>query len=402
MRNWKLSTLLVVASFASATVAAAEEKDVLDLTRGAVVLSATSQYNEKWSALSLLDGTHTTGWCSAKDTPYPNTFIIELAQPLGLNIFVLDNSSAEESSHPGISACEFELHASATSPEEGFRLVLSGEAAQGERKEFSLKEPVEARWLKLVILSNWGHPSYTELMELEAYGDTAGEVPEQESLQGVFDTNYNLVQFNQEGTHVEGCYDWDEGVLSGSTDGRVVQFEWREDGGRQVGSAVMVLSSDGNLLNGLWYEKGQLQGIWFGNRVTDDRKPKCQLRGQQWIGKALQESGRVILYGIYFDSDSAELKPESEETLGEVLAVLEEQTSLRVVVEGHTDSTNTDEYNLKLSERRAQAVVSWLAEHGINGGRLEAKGYGESQPVADNATPQGRALNRRVEMAVVQ
>ena len=71
-----------------------------------------------------------------------------------------------------------------------------------------------------------------------------------------------------------------------------------------------------------------------------------------------------------------------------------------MIIEGHTDSRGRDEYNLKLSRRRARAVTKWIIAHGIDANQLKAKGYGESRPVADNSRPDGRALNRRVEIAV--
>jgi outer membrane protein OmpA-like peptidoglycan-associated protein len=74
----------------------------------------------------------------------------------------------------------------------------------------------------------------------------------------------------------------------------------------------------------------------------------------------------------------------------------------RVVIEGHTDATASDAYNLDLSTRRARSVVAWLVKGGIPAARLEARGYGRSRPLADNATAQGRALNRRVEVSAVK
>jgi outer membrane protein OmpA-like peptidoglycan-associated protein len=91
-------------------------------------------------------------------------------------------------------------------------------------------------------------------------------------------------------------------------------------------------------------------------------------------------------------------KPESEKTLREILAVLQAQPSLKLLIAGHTDSTNTDAHNLRLSQQRADAVVLWLVTHGVAPLRLTARGFGKSQPVADNATAAGRALNRRVEL----
>lgn len=116
------------------------------------------------------------------------------------------------------------------------------------------------------------------------------------------------------------------------------------------------------------------------------------------LAERLENEGKVDLYGIYFDTDKATLKPESEGTLNQVLALLKGKPELRLAVAGHTDSQASDSYNLDLSKRRAQAVVKWLTDKGIAADRLEAQGFGETQPVADNETPAGRALNRRVEI----
>ncbi len=289
---------------------------------------------------------------------------------------------------------------------------------------FALEKPTEARWLKLVIVSNWGHPLHAQLMELEAYGEPVGEVSQQAVVHGIYSTNYGLMRLVQDGSLVIGCYDGDHGTLSGRTDGRVLKFWWWEDG-PSMGNAFMVLSSDGNSLNGVWYEKGQVKGVWYGSRVTDERRPKCEVPA--WaalvrptydttvaeeirVEKPLEETvsekfperetGPTILYEIYFDSDLAEIKPEYEARLQESLAVFEMSPTRKVIIEGHADSTHTEDYNLELSLRRALAVVEWLIEHGVDPKRLEAKGYGESRPVADNSTLEGRALNRRVEMVL--
>lgn len=116
------------------------------------------------------------------------------------------------------------------------------------------------------------------------------------------------------------------------------------------------------------------------------------------LAERLETEGKVDLYGIYFDTDKATLKAESEATLNQVLALLRGKPELRLAIAGHTDSQASDAYNLDLSKRRAQSVVKWLTDKGIAAGRLEAQGFGESQPVADNDSPAGRALNRRVEI----
>ena len=116
------------------------------------------------------------------------------------------------------------------------------------------------------------------------------------------------------------------------------------------------------------------------------------------LAEQLQRERKVDLYGIYFDTAKATLKPESEETLRQVLGVLESDPALRLVIAGHTDSEGGDDYNQSLSERRAASVVGWLVDKGIEPSRLASEGLGESRPVADNGTDAGRALNRRVEV----
>lgn len=104
------------------------------------------------------------------------------------------------------------------------------------------------------------------------------------------------------------------------------------------------------------------------------------------------------LKGVQFEYDSARLTADSVAALNDGLEILKRHADLQVEVAGHTDSRGTDEYNLGLSQRRANAVRDYLVNHGVAASRLVTKGYGESQPVADNATDAGRALNRRVEL----
>ncbi len=416
LTNWKWWGLIALLILVPSPLPGGQENDLLNIRNGALVLSATGHYGGRWNAVSLLDGTYASGWSSVKDNPYPNTFVIELAQQYSLTSFAMDTTGAAELTLPGISVRDFELYGSTTSGKEDFYLILSGEADRGRRKIFLLEKPIEARWLKLVILSNWGNTSHAELMELEAYGEPVGDVPLQRPFHGIYKTNYGLMRLEQRGSLIAGCYEIDNGRLAGSTDGRVLKFRWWEDGPLS-GVALMVLSADGNFMNGLWYERGQPKGVWYGNRVTDGRMPKCEVPPEFFTAVSMEETGvskpveetslrksidkkpgPTGLYDIYFDSDSAAITPEFEAKLLENFRVLQILPSQKIIVEGHTDSTHTRKYNLGLSQRRAQAVVEWLIENGIEADRLEAKGYGESRPAANNSTPEGKALNRRVEI----
>lgn len=117
------------------------------------------------------------------------------------------------------------------------------------------------------------------------------------------------------------------------------------------------------------------------------------------IADALATTGTVDLYGIYFDVDKAVVKPESDKTLDVVASLLKIDRSLKLEISGHTDSTGDKEHNLKLSQDRAAAVVdSLVKKYSIDPARLQARGYGDSKPVAGNDTEDGRAKNRRVEL----
>lgn len=113
---------------------------------------------------------------------------------------------------------------------------------------------------------------------------------------------------------------------------------------------------------------------------------------------ALDKEGRVQLYGIFFDLDKATLKEESVKQLQHVVTLMKNDPGLVLEVQGHTDDQGSDDYNLTLSQRRAETVVKYLELFGIDAGRLTPKGYGESKPVMPNTTEEGRAKNRRVEL----
>jgi len=118
------------------------------------------------------------------------------------------------------------------------------------------------------------------------------------------------------------------------------------------------------------------------------------------IAATLRATGRVQLY-INFATDQDKPLPSSEPVLQELLATLQGDRALRVELVGHTDSQGSAPHNLDLSQRRAAAVYLWLIQHGVDSSRLRSDGRGLMEPIADNATDSGRALNRRVEVKAV-
>jgi outer membrane protein OmpA-like peptidoglycan-associated protein len=136
---------------------------------------------------------------------------------------------------------------------------------------------------------------------------------------------------------------------------------------------------------------------------NDARAARERLKEQLNIVLATRDTARGLIVNmsdVLFDVDKATLKPATRETLAKVAGILLTHPTLRVSVEGHTDSTGSDEYNLKLSQRRADSVREYLIENGISSSNIEAHGMGKDQPVASNDTAAGRQQNRRVEMVV--
>jgi OmpA-OmpF porin, OOP family len=114
---------------------------------------------------------------------------------------------------------------------------------------------------------------------------------------------------------------------------------------------------------------------------------------------SINDTGKVAIYGIYFDAAKAIIKPESEPALKEIVKLLQADSKLKVYIVGHTDNAGIFDANMKLSRDRAEAVVKALAgKYGIAAARMQAGGVGPLSPAASNHTDEGRAKNRRVEL----
>ena len=121
-----------------------------------------------------------------------------------------------------------------------------------------------------------------------------------------------------------------------------------------------------------------------------DKEPLAQIEGD--VIKLNQK--------VFFKYDKSDILPQSYPLLNEVATILQENPSIQIRIEGHTDSRGSDSYNKKLSDRRAASVRTYLMQRGIDGSRMVSVGYGEERPIEDNATDAGRAANRRVEIHI--
>ncbi|PWN57159.1 flagellar motor protein MotB [Abyssibacter profundi] len=180
------------------------------------------------------------------------------------------------------------------------------------------------------------------------------------------------------------------GAAIGALVGAVAGHQVDGDKGRYVGAAVGALA-------------GAAVGNYQDKQAAELERELAaeQARGELNITKL---SGNALKVGIAsdatFDFDSAAIKSSAQATYAKIASVLKDYDKTIIHVVGHTDSTGTDAYNQKLSERRASAVASALTANGLNSARLLTEGRGESEPIADNSTKEGQRRNRRVDIVI--
>ncbi len=122
---------------------------------------------------------------------------------------------------------------------------------------------------------------------------------------------------------------------------------------------------------------------------------------QKALEKLFVEDGQFVLEGVVFEFDSDKLTDSAKAVLDDVAEVLQKHSDIRVEILGYTDSLGNDQYNLDLSQRRVDSVIKYLVSKGIDSNRLVGKGMGEANPIGDNKTREGRALNRRIEFRII-
>jgi len=139
-----------------------------------------------------------------------------------------------------------------------------------------------------------------------------------------------------------------------------------------------------------------------GVRVDSRGCPLPEPKAAVPLIQILREKKAVVLEGVEFDIDKDTLRPESLTTLDEVATSLKDWSDVRLEIQGHCSEPGTEAHNMDLSQRRAAAVKAYFVSRGLSASRLEAKGYGETRPIADNSTKAGRQRNRRVELHVIE
>ncbi len=192
---------------------------------------------------------------------------------------------------------------------------------------------------------------------------------------------------------VKNANNTQKGAVIGTTGGAVIGGVI----GNNVGKGNTVL---GAIIGGV---VGGVAGGYIGNRMDrqaeriEEEIPGAEVtRVGEGINVTFNEGA-----GVYFDTNKSNIKGTSVETLNKLAGIFKEYPKTVILVEGHTDSAGSDEYNLGLSKLRAESVTNYLISQGIDSSRFTTKWYGEAQPVADNTTTEGKSRNRRVELGII-
>jgi len=201
----------------------------------------------------------------------------------------------------------------------------------------------------------------------------------------------------------EGEYhSWDYGNRDGVSEIQV--FRNFETALKQGGFSIVYEQSPGIITahkGDTWYMLDNRGSFYYQTIVTVKEMKQEVTADASSISDELNKSGHIALYGIHFEPGKAAILPDSETVLSEIAKMMQQDPSVKLSVEGHTDNVGSAASNQALSEKRAQAVVAWLTGHGVDASRLQAKGWGQSKPVADNSTDDGKAKNRRVELVKI-
>ncbi|MCA9571376.1 MAG: OmpA family protein, partial [Myxococcales bacterium] len=389
-------------------VALTAEVDLLTYGAGAVVVRASKEA-EAFGQIALDGSDQTLGIGIPRREPLPLSVVVELPAPSVLRTFevpAFDDYGTRHGRHVKTVVVE----GSTEGPERGFAPLVTLAIRQGVEgpQRFPVADPRAVRWVRLTAVDTHA-PAEQDFRphvftDISAMGDQ--EEPAGKGFSGRWryrrtglnDTpGVSRIELHRDGDRIVGCEEVGgrRRVVEGEVEGGLARLSRIEADGRRS-RLTAVVTSEGELAG--VDLGGPPRGFWAGPD-TSGGEDLCPLAPDvDPAQQALAAGQEVVLYGIRFDVDSDRLRAEAGPTLERLKGVLEKLPELKVAIEGHTDADASDAHNLDLSRRRAEAVVAWLAERGIARDRLEPVGRGEAEPIADNATSAGRALNRRVEI----
>lgn len=390
--------------------------NIIALRNGSKMVETPPSYAEvternlfvKYSPGSLLDET-TSPWCS-KNSKFPLDFVIELVEEYEINTVEFDT---RVEAYNGIEVKDVKVSFSTTSAKEGFKEAGKFELGRRQVQEFPIKG--KARWIKLTVLSNYGHKEYAELAEFKAFGAPSKTLSTGMNIDGTWKTNWQNIQFNQDGKTFSGKYAYGNvkgKVTNGTINRNSIEFDWKE--GRLEGTALLYMNEEGDRLSGIWQNNHNESdyGLWTMTRTKEvplsyitesEAKPnEGTAAAGYFAGKEVVLDENIVLKDVLFVRSKAVLLPGSFAELNKLIETLEQDESLNIELSGYTDNTGSASLNVQLSSERVETVKKYLVSKGIKKNRISGKGYGGANPIADNSKESTRRLNRRVEFKLIQ
>jgi hypothetical protein len=288
-----------------------------------------------------------------------------------------------------------EVHGSATGADTGYVLLaattLTTHHKKGEVTELTLAQKTPVRWIKLTLIGGITMPQGEAALEFsEIIGNGTQETAERvDHFQGLWKAGAQVMALQQASAVVSGCYDGN-GNLTGTVSGNILHATGVSRSDHVKSAFVLSVTPDGELRGVRSTNNGPFR-LYAAPMAPHGTKAPCAT-------PPVKLGCGAIIHGIHFDVDAAVIRPEAAPVLAALFDGLKADQSSAISIEGHTSSEGTTEYNQRLSERRAQAVVAALTRRGIAASRLSALGIGEARPIASNNDENGRSLNRRVEV----
>jgi outer membrane protein OmpA-like peptidoglycan-associated protein len=441
---------LVLALLVAGPAAAQPITNLAALGEGGRLVYFSSQYDgSTWKAEHLIDGSTEKGWAGQNKGAQSVVIAFRNNALAEVHDIIVNPYTRED---PSTWAREVEFQVSTTYPFRDFRTV--GTLAlrkEGTDQVFSLPQPTRARYVKVRFLSNHGG-GFMEAGEIQVMGKLL--VPESpapaytnvaaaaagariEKYTSQYDESWAARHLLEE----DGSRQWagksaapQEVVIAlpavtDITDVAINNYSredpstWAKDvevevsatvaykDYRPVGKLSMPKIGDLHTISLAAPVPARYVKVVFRTnhgggfmeaariRVYRTDAPGGPTAAGPTVAEQLAATGRAVVREIRFDTNSAVILPESAAVLSEIGKLLREDSKLELIIEGHTDSVGGADFNLDLSRKRAEAVKRWLADReGVSELRLATIGYGLTRPVADNATEDGRAQNRRVEL----
>jgi OmpA-OmpF porin, OOP family len=322
-------------------------------------------------------------------------FVYQLPAPTTFDRFAVPN--VVETPSPSVTFSRtVEFSGSVRSATDGFQLLASAtletHETRGQVTELKLVSARPVRWVKVRLVGGINVTTTPAAFEFsEIIGNGTQEAPELvTTFGGVWRTQANRLALTQRGPVVSGCYDR-TGELTGTVTGNLLRAIGVNRFDKTTSLFILSVAADGSI-RGVRSSNGAPFRLYTVAAAPAGTSSECGQPAPPALG-----CGSVV-HGITFAFDSAEIRPQSAPVLEELFRGLQASPSGRVLIEGHTSSEGTDDYNQRLSERRAQAVVADLVRRGMAKDRPSAAGIGERRPIAPNNDESGRSLNRRVEV----